>query len=93
MKEPFFKILKKPLIMKRFLIILAFAGALTACNNSADTTGEKKDSIDSLAGERKDMVDSSADQQKNMIDSAADKKKDELDRVDSIQNKDLKKKD
>ena len=84
MKEPFFKILKKPLIMKRFLLILAFAGALTACNNSADTTGEKKDSIDSVASEKKDMVDSTADQQKNMIDSTADKKKDAVDAKDSL---------
>ena len=35
--------------MKRFLMIFALAGALTACNNSGDTPGENKDSIDSRA--------------------------------------------
>lgn len=76
--------------MKRLFVILALAVSFTACNNSGDTTGEKKDSIDSVAGEKKDMVDSSAEQKKDMIDSSADKKKDALDRVDSVQNKDKK---
>jgi len=74
--------------MKRLFVILALAGSLAACNNSADTTGEKKDSIDSTARERKDMVDSNAQEQKDKIDSSAEKKKDALDRVDSMKRKD-----
>lgn len=79
--------------MKRLFVILALAGSLAACNNSGDTTGEKKDSIDSMASEKKDVVDSMASEKKDMIDSTADKKKEALDRADSIRRKDsLKKK-
>ncbi|HWI94336.1 MAG TPA: hypothetical protein VNT20_23850 [Flavisolibacter sp.] len=73
--------------MKRFLMIFALAGALTACNNSADTTGEKKDSIDSMASEKKEMVDSSAEQKKDVIDSTAEQKKEALEKADSINKK------
>jgi hypothetical protein len=73
--------------MKRILAMFLLAGSLAACNNSADTTGEKKDSLDSTASERKDMVDSSADQKKDMIDSSTERKKDALDRVDSMNKK------
>lgn len=78
--------------MKRIFVIVALAGALTACNNSAGTTDEKKDSIDSMASEKKEMVDSAAEQQKEKIDSSADKKKDALERVDSMRHKDSVKK-
>ena len=78
--------------MKRFLAILVLAGSLTACNNSASTTDEKKDSIDSTASEQKEMVDSNAKEQKEMIDSSAEKKKDVLEHKDSIKEKDTKKK-
>ena len=73
--------------MKRLLTILALAGTLTACNNSADSTAEKKDSLDSLASEKKEMVDSSADVRKDVIDSTTKHKKEALDRVDSAMNK------
>jgi hypothetical protein len=73
--------------MKRFLMIFALAGALAACNNSADTTGEKKDSIDSMASEKKEMVDSSAEQKKDVIDSTAEQKKEALEKADSINKK------
>ena len=78
--------------MKRLFVIVALAGALTACNNSAGTTDEKKDSIDSMASEKKEMVDSTAEQQKDKIDSAAEKKKDAVDRVDSMHHKESVKK-
>lgn len=74
--------------MKRLFLVFALAGVFTACNNSADTTNEKKDSLDSMASERKDVVDSSAQQQKEMIDSTTDKKKEALDRADSIRRAD-----
>jgi hypothetical protein len=73
-------------IMKRFLTIIALAGTLAACNNSADSTGEKKDSLDSLASEKKEMIDSSAEQRKDAIDSTTEQKKDVLDKVDSAAN-------
>lgn len=72
--------------MKKILGILAIAGVLTACNNSADTKDNMKDSLDSVANLKKDMidstknkVDSSADAQKNKIDSTTEAKKDKID--------------
>ncbi|HTM91834.1 MAG TPA: hypothetical protein VL095_05420 [Flavisolibacter sp.] len=73
--------------MKRLLSIIVLAGTLTACNNSADSTAEKKDSLDSLASERKEMVDSSASEKKDVIDSTTKEKKEAIDRVDSAMNK------
>ena len=70
--------------MKRFLTIIALAGTLAACNNSADSAAEQKDSLDSLAGEKKEMIDSTAEQKKDMIDSSAERKKDAVDRADTI---------
>jgi hypothetical protein len=69
--------------MKRLLIIFAVAGSLAACNNSANSTGDRKDSLDSMANEKKDMVDSNAQQQKDKIDSTTELKKDAIDRTDS----------
>ncbi|MGZ3844471.1 MAG: hypothetical protein ACXVLT_05335 [Flavisolibacter sp.] len=74
--------------MKRILLMFALAGSLVACNNSADSTAEKKDSLDSMATEKKDMVDSTAEQKKNMIDSTTEKKKDAIERMDSLNKKD-----
>lgn len=77
--------------MKKVFLVFAIAGSLVACNNAADTTGEKKDSIDSVANATKDMVDSTASQTKDAIDSTAEAKKDMIDsnakRVDSINHK------
>ena len=63
--------------MKRLLIIFAAAFTFTACNNSADSTAEKKDSLDSVAMEKKDRIDSTTEQ-----------KKEALDRADSLRNAD-----
>jgi len=73
--------------MKRLVIIIALAGFFAACNNSADSTAEKKDSIDSMATEKKEAIDSSAEQKKDMVDSSAEKKKDALDKADSSNKK------
>lgn len=70
--------------MKKLLIAFAVAGTLAACNNSADTTGEKKDSIDSMASEKKEMIDSMADQNKAAVDSLSDAKKDNIEAMDSL---------
>lgn len=74
--------------MKRFLSIIALAGSLAACNNSADSTADAKDSLDSLANERKEMIDSSAEERKDKIDSTTELKKDAIDRIDSLNRKD-----
>lgn len=74
--------------MKRIFVIFALAGFLAACNNSADSTAEKKDSLDSITNAKKDMVDSSADQRKDALDSVNQQKKDALDRADSIKHSD-----
>lgn len=72
--------------MKRLLTIIALAGTLAACNNSANSTADQKDSLDSLANEKKEMVDSTAEEKKDAIDSSIEQKKDVLDRVDSAAN-------
>ena len=72
--------------------MFALAGTLAACNNSANSTGEQKDSLDSLASEKKDMVDSTAEQQKDRIDSSTERKKDAIDKMDSLHKKDSTKK-
>lgn len=73
--------------MKRFLTIIALAGTLAACNNSADSTAEQKDSLDSLATEKKEAIDSTAEQRKDVVDSTTEQKKETLDKVDSATNK------
>lgn len=78
--------------MKKLFIVLVVTGALVACNNSATTTGERKDSIDSVAKERKEAVDSTAEQKKENIDSSAQVKKDAIERTDSLHKKDSAKK-
>ena len=80
------------IIMKKLFMVFVVAGALTACSNNADTTGEKKDSIDSMATERKEAIDSSAEQRKDAVDSTAEQKKEALDKLDSLNKKDNTKK-
>ena len=78
--------------MKKILLVIAIAGSVMACNNSSETTEDKKDSLDSIAGEKKDMIDSTAEQKKDMIDSTTEQKKDALDRMDSARRRDSTKK-
>jgi hypothetical protein len=61
--------------MKKTILAIALAGLLAACNNSANTTADKKDSLDSIASEKKDRIDSSAQQKVNAIDSNAKEQK------------------
>ena len=65
--------------MKKVFIVLAAAGFLTACNNSADTVRSEKDSLDSIANAKKDAIDSTAEQRKDAIDSLTEQKKDNVD--------------
>lgn len=70
--------------MKKFVVVLAIAGSVMACNNAADSTENKKDSIDSTASAVKGRMDSTADTEKDLIDSSAAAKKA---MVDSMTNK------
>jgi hypothetical protein len=78
--------------MKKVFMVLAIAGAFAACNNSANTTGEKKDSIDSMASEKKEAIDSAAEQKKENVDSMAKEKKEAIEKHDSLVKKDTTKK-
>lgn len=69
--------------MKKVFLIFATAVSLAACNNTADTAADKKDSVDSVAGEKKESIDSIAGEKKEQVDSAADKMKAGIDKVDS----------
>lgn len=71
--------------MKKFLAVLAIAGSLVACNDSATSTEASKDSLDSVGSEKKEMIDSSADAKKAAVDSSTEMKKDA---VDSLNKKD-----
>jgi len=73
--------------MKRLLTIMALAGTLTACNNSADSTASAKDSLDSIANAKKEMIDSSAEARKDAVDSTIEQKKEALDNTDTTDNK------
>lgn len=70
--------------MKKLLAVLAIAISLTACNDAADATENKTDSIDSAASEVKDRLettnasDNAIDSAKDKIDSSAEAKKDSL---------------
>lgn len=70
--------------MKKFLAILIIAGSLTACNDAANSTDNKMDSIDSAASEVKDRLETTGagenaiDSANDIIDSSAEAKKDSV---------------
>lgn len=74
--------------MKKLFIVFAAAGFLAACNNSATSTDNTKDSLDSIAREKKEVVDSTAEQKKEAIDSTTEKKKEAVEAKDSANRKD-----
>jgi hypothetical protein len=74
--------------MKKFFAVLAIAGSLIACNDSANSTDNAQDSLDSVASEKKEVIDSSAEARKDVIDSTTEQKKEALDRVDSLNKRD-----
>jgi hypothetical protein len=78
--------------MKRLFIILVLTGSIAACNNSGNSTAEKKDSLDSIANEKKEMIDSNAQQRKDEVDSATQLKKEAVEHRDSLREKDSAKK-
>jgi hypothetical protein len=74
--------------MKRIFLASFLVVSLAACNNSADSTDNKKDSLDSLNSQQKERVDSSAEQKKDALDSSTQAKKDALDKADSAKRAD-----
>ena len=68
--------------MKKLFMVMAAAAFLTACNNSANTEADMKDSIDSAANVKTDVIDSTADAKIEAIDSTAEAKKPVIDSVD-----------
>lgn len=75
--------LKKTETMKKVFLILVTAASLAACDNSANTVADKKDSIDSTASEKKEMIDSTAEQKKDKVDSTAENMKEAMEKKDS----------
>ena len=69
--------------MKKLFMVFAVAGFLTACNNSADTVDNTKDSLDSVANAQTNIIDSTADQKIDNIDSTVDAKKDAIDSMNN----------
>jgi len=78
--------------MKKLFVLLFAAASLAACNNSAESTDNAKDSLDSIAREKKDNIDSSAEANKNKIDSLNEQKKENVDKMDSLNKADTTKK-
>ncbi|HEY0354737.1 MAG TPA: hypothetical protein VGC29_00955 [Flavisolibacter sp.] len=64
--------------MKKLLMMAVIAAGLVACNNSAESTDNTKDSLDSIANAKKEAIDSTAEQRKENIDSLTELKKDQL---------------
>ncbi len=76
--------------MKKILLAGLIAASLSACNNSGESTENKKDSLDSIASEQKNMIDSTAERKENRIDSVTERKKDSLERKDSMKRENKK---
>lgn len=73
--------------MKKIFAVLFVAASLVACDNAANTTGEKKDSLDSVGGAKKEAIDSMSEMRKDMVDSTTEKQKDMMDKMDSMNHK------
>ena len=65
--------------MKKVLAILAVAGFMASCSNSADAEKKTKDSIDSVAKLQKESVSNAADTAKKNIEQMADSAKKQVD--------------
>ena len=71
--------------MKKFLMIIAIAGSLAACNDASNSADSAKDSIDAASSDVKDRLETTnasenaIDSAQNKIDSSAELKKDSVD--------------
>lgn len=70
--------------MKKFFLVAALAVTFVACDNSANSEQNSKDSLDSVANAQKEMIDSSAEQRKDVIDSTTENQKDAMNQMDSM---------
>jgi hypothetical protein len=75
--------------MKNVFLLLATGVIFTACNNSADSTDNKKDSLDSVANLQKKMVDSTTKEGKTELDSAGKATKQVIDSTTEMKKKAL----
>jgi hypothetical protein len=69
--------------MKKVFLLLVTAASLAACDNSANTAADTKDSLDSIANEKKERIDSTASEKKENIDSTTDRMKNAVESRDS----------
>ena len=74
--------------MKKLFMLMTAAVVFAACNNEADSTGDIKDSLDSIANEKIDVIDSTAEAKKEVVDSTIEAKKDALTGSDTADKKD-----
>lgn len=77
--------------MKKALIFLFVAGAMTACNNSATPEQRIKDSLDSIGQLKKESVEQAADQAKDTIEAHTDSLKQLVDSVGKVTRDSLQK--
>ena len=65
--------------MKKILSALCISALLAACNNSADSVSEQKDSLDSVANAHKENIDSTNEASKDILDSNSKALKENVD--------------
>jgi gas vesicle protein len=65
--------------MKKLCLVFAIAGSLVACDNSADTAQQAKDSLDSVTNLQKESVEDAAKDAKENLDSTSEAVKDSVD--------------
>lgn len=69
--------------MKKVFLLLVTAASFAACNNSANTAADTKDSLDSIANAKKEMIDSTAEEKKERVDSTTENMKNAVESRDS----------
>lgn len=77
--------------MKLFTLTVVIL--LVSCNNSADTTENKKDSLDSVAHAQKNIIDSAANEARKKVDSIEKQGKEMIDSTTAVRKEELQKED
>ena len=70
--------------MKKLFLLAILGLSIVACDNSATSEADGKDSLDSVANARKDMLDSTTEAKKDVIDSTTENQKEAMERMDSM---------
>ena len=73
--------------MKKFLGILAIATTMVACNNSADSTENTKDSLDSVERAKNDTMENRTDRAQDSLSNVTEAQKDSVNKADSAAHK------